>query len=54
MKEMSETVKSALEATNASAVWIGTCRVCGAKLKGTLAELAAHTHDPDTKPGPSA
>lgn len=32
------------EANEEASDWSGTCRVCGASLTGTLAELRSHQH----------
>lgn len=42
---MTEEKKASLTAFNEAADdWTATCRVCGAKLKGTLAQLREHKH----------
>ena len=34
--------RARLNAYNETQTWVGRCRTCGADLKGSLAELAAH------------
>ena len=41
---MSAEAKERLDEANAIAQWYGKCRVCGAELKGTPAEIAKHKH----------
>lgn len=37
--------KKAMAEGNKNAIWTARCRVCGAKLEGTSAQLAEHRHD---------